>query len=106
MPLHFDSSAQHFTGQPLSSNEQPLGHSVELHVYKSVKLLNDTLIVVFKDGKILTKNDATKEDYQAVLDCKTTIEIKEKINVEHNIETVVGNVTWKTRTVGRITKID
>ena len=75
--------------------------------YKSVKLLNDTLIVVFKDGKILTKNDATKEDYQAVLDCKTTIEIKEKINVEHNTDVVVGNVTWKTHATGkRIKKID
>ena len=75
--------------------------------YKSVKLLNDTLIVVFKDGKILTKNDATKEDYQAVLDCKTTIEIKEKINVEHNTETVVGNVTWLSHATGkRIKKID
>ena len=75
--------------------------------YRSVKLLNDTLIVVFKDGKILTKNDATKEDYQAVLDCKTTIEIKEKINVEHNTDVVVDSVTWKTHATGkRIKKID
>ena len=57
--------------------------------------------------KFLTKNDATKEDYQAVLDCKTTIEIKEKINVEHNTDVVVDSVTWKTHATGkRIKKID
>lgn len=50
--------------------------------YKSVKLLNDTLIVVLDDGQIITKNGATKDDYNAVLESKTKIEIRNKISVE------------------------
>ena len=74
--------------------------------YKSVKLLNDKLIIVLKDGKVITKDNCTKKDYQAVLDCKTTIEIKEKINIEHNTEYVVGDTNWKVKNIKRIKKID
>jgi predicted house-cleaning noncanonical NTP pyrophosphatase (MazG superfamily) len=55
--------------------------------YKSIKLINDTLIVVLNDGQIITKNGATKEDYNAVLESKTKIEIKNKITVsDYDIE--------------------
>ena len=57
--------------------------------YKSVKLINDTLIIVLNEGQILTKNNATKEDYNAIINAKSTIEIKSKLSVEnHNIEKV------------------
>lgn len=57
--------------------------------YKSIKLINDTLIIVLTDGQVITKNGATKEDYNAVLDSKTKIEIKNKISVsDYDIEKV------------------
>lgn len=57
--------------------------------HKSIKLINDTLIVVLNDGQVLTKNKATKEDYNNVLESKTKVEIKNKISVENsNIEKV------------------
>lgn len=57
--------------------------------YKSVKLINDTLIVVLNDGQVITKNRATKEDYTAVLESKTKTELKNKVSVkDSNIEKV------------------
>ena len=39
--------------------------------FTNVKLVNDTLIVVLTTGEILTKPEATEEDYYKVLDSKT-----------------------------------
>lgn len=49
-------------------------------VFKSAKLVNDTLIVVLNDGQILSKKGATQEDYNAVINSKSTVEIKNQIN--------------------------
>lgn len=49
--------------------------------YKSIKLIEDRLIIVLNDGEIITKHDATEEDYYAVLEAKTKIEIKNKISI-------------------------
>ena len=55
--------------------------------YKNIKLIGDKLIVVLNDGQIITKNGATKEDYNAVLESKTKFEIKNKISVsDYDIE--------------------
>jgi predicted house-cleaning noncanonical NTP pyrophosphatase (MazG superfamily) len=57
--------------------------------YKSIKLIGNVLIVVLNDGQIITKNEATKEDYAAVLESKTKIEIKNKVSVgDSDIEKV------------------
>lgn len=81
--------------------------------YKSVKLIGDTLVVVLNDGQILTKNDATKEDYNTVIEAKTKIEIKNKISTaDSDIEkeqTYVGSVasyTMKNIIKKRINKIN
>ena len=50
--------------------------------YKSIKLIDDTLIVVLNDGQIVTKYNATEEDYYLVLEAKTKVEIKNKIAEE------------------------
>jgi predicted house-cleaning noncanonical NTP pyrophosphatase (MazG superfamily) len=54
--------------------------------YKSIKLIDDTLIVVLNDGQIVTKYNATEEDYYIVLEAKTKIEIKNKIAEENKEE--------------------
>ena len=38
-----------------------------LSPFKNVMLVNDALTIVMSDGSIMTKSDATEEDYQAVL---------------------------------------
>lgn len=38
-----------------------------LSPFRNVMLVNDALTIVMSDGSIMTKNDATEEDYQAVL---------------------------------------
>ncbi len=43
--------------------------------YRSAKLVNSTLTVVFHDGQVLTKSDATKEDFEAVSGYVTKEEI-------------------------------
>ena len=50
-------------------------------VFKSAKLVNDTLIVVLNDGQILSKKGATQEDYDAIINAKSTIGIKEVVNI-------------------------
>jgi len=51
-------------------------------VFKSVKLVNDTLIVVLNDGTILNKKGATKEDFDAVFNASSSTEIRNRINSE------------------------
>lgn len=80
--------------------------------YKSVKLINDTLIVVLNDGNIVKKYDATEQDYYNVLKSKTKIEIKNKISVENNdIEnqnyvSPITSYTMKKTIKSRINKIN
>ncbi len=56
------------------------GETVELEQpqvknYRSAKLVNDTLTVVFHDGQVLTKSGATKDDFEAVSGYVTKEEI-------------------------------
>jgi hypothetical protein len=44
--------------------------------YMSVKLINDVLIVVLPDGNILTKPNASEEDFYAALNSKTETELR------------------------------
>lgn len=84
--------------------------------YKSIKLIEDKLIVVLSDGQIITKDGATEEDYYTVLESKTKIEIKNKVAVgDSDIEKVefsdmTGNYTtnynMKKTIKSRINKIN
>lgn len=49
--------------------------------YKSVRLIGNNLIVVLNDGSVLNKPDSNKEDYDAILQAGTTMEIKELMGV-------------------------
>jgi predicted house-cleaning noncanonical NTP pyrophosphatase (MazG superfamily) len=76
--------------------------------YKSVKLINDTLIIVLNDGQIITKFGATKEDFNAVVECKTKTEIKNNIKTDayHELEKIVNNSEMKKTIKNRINKIN
>lgn len=54
----------------------------EQTVYKSVRLINNCLIIVLNDGQILTKEPATIEDFNAIKDASSTIKIKEVVGME------------------------
>lgn len=80
--------------------------------YKNVKLIGDTLVVVLSDGQIITKYEATEEDYNAIVNSKTKTEIKNKISVgDFDIENqnYVGSLasyTMKKAIKSRINKIN
>lgn len=87
--------------------------------YKSIKLIDDKLIVVLNDGNIITKYDATEEDYYAVLEAKTKIEIRNKFSsADHDIENndfsnddrimafALSNLAMKKTIKSRINKIN
>lgn len=80
--------------------------------YKNVKLIGDTLIVVLSDGQIITKYEATEEDYYAIVKSKTKTEIKSKISVgDFDIEkksyvSSVASNTMKKAIKSRINKIN
>ena len=76
--------------------------------YKSVKLINDTLIVVLNDGQIITKFGATKEDYNTVVECKTKTEIKNNIKTDayYELDKIVNNSEIKKTIKSRINKIN
>jgi hypothetical protein len=44
--------------------------------YIAIKLTNDVLIVVLKEGNVLTKPNATEEDFYAALEAKTESELR------------------------------
>lgn len=48
-------------------------------VFKSVKLINSNLIVVLNNGMILTKFNATQEDYNKVVEAKSCSQIREVV---------------------------
>jgi hypothetical protein len=52
-------------------------------VFKSVKLVNSNLIVVLNNGMILTKFNATQEDYNKIVEAKSFIQIKEVVKGEN-----------------------
>jgi hypothetical protein len=58
----------------MEQEESPISQVCE-KPYFSVKLINDTLTVVLHTGNVLTKPDATEEDYHAVVDAKNVNEI-------------------------------
>ncbi len=80
--------------------------------YKNVKLIGDTLVVVLSDGQIITKYEATEEDYNAIVKAKTKTEIKSKISVgDFDIEkqsyvSSVASYTMKKAIKSRINKIN
>lgn len=79
-------------------------------VFKSAKLVNDTLIVVLNDGQILSKKGATQEDYDAIINAKSTIDIKKQINVEngendYEVESTVSYSGMKKTIKSRVVKI-
>jgi len=59
----------------LMEEEQPEVVS-SCNPYMSVKLTNDVLIVVLPDGNILTKPNASEEDFYAALNSKTETELR------------------------------
>lgn len=76
--------------------------------YKNVKLIGDTLVVVLSDGQIITKYEATEEDYNAVVEAKTKTEIKSKIKIEgyDELEKVLSKDKMKKSIKNRINKIN
>ena len=44
-------------------------------LYKNLKLVNDTLTIVTNNGNVLSKSEATEEDYHAIVNAKTFDEI-------------------------------
>jgi hypothetical protein len=44
-------------------------------LYKNLKLVNDTLTIVLDNGDVLSKSEATEEDYYAVINAKTVSDI-------------------------------
>ena len=46
--------------------------------YKSVKMVNDVLTVVFNDGSVLTKTGATREDFE---DVRNSIDESEVLDI-------------------------
>lgn len=52
-------------------------------VFRSVKLVNSNLIVVLNNGMILTKFNATQEDYNKIVEAKSFIQIKEVVKGEN-----------------------
>ncbi len=50
--------------------------------YTSVKLVNDVLVVVLKDGAVLCKSEATTEDFKAVRDASCEANIFDIISTE------------------------
>jgi predicted house-cleaning noncanonical NTP pyrophosphatase (MazG superfamily) len=65
-------------------------------VFKSAKLVNDTLIVVLNDGQILNKKGATQEDYDAIINSKSTVEIKDKISDDNDNDDINKEYTLVT----------
>lgn len=61
--------------EKLMEEEQPEVVSSS-NPYMSVKLTNDVLIVVLPDGNILTKPNASEEDFYAALNSKTETELR------------------------------
>jgi len=51
--------------------KKELGVDLDKKPYLNVKLVNDSLTVVLNDGSILSKPNATKDDYLAVISAKT-----------------------------------
>jgi hypothetical protein len=49
------------------NEEEGQTNAQALSPFKNVMLINDALTIVMSDGSIMTKSDATEEDYQAVL---------------------------------------
>jgi hypothetical protein len=43
--------------------------------YKNIKLVNSVLTIVMQDGSIITKTDATAEDFEAIKNAKSELEI-------------------------------
>lgn len=76
--------------------------------YKNVKLIGDTLVVVLSDGQIITKYEATEEDYYAIVKAKTKTEIKSKIKIEgyDELEKVLSKDKMKKSIKSRINKIN
>jgi hypothetical protein len=64
--------------------------------FTNVKLVNDTLIVVLTTGEILTKPEATEEDYYKVLDSKTHNDILNVISsIKVTDERIAHEVEYK-----------
>src|SRR6187402_3087037 len=49
---------------------------VEKELYKTIKLINTSLTVVLHDGTILSKPNATENEYNMILNAPTIAEIK------------------------------
>ena len=58
----------------MEQEEAPIQQSYE-KPYFGIKLINDTLTVVLKDGNVLSKPNATEEDYYAVVNARSVHEI-------------------------------
>jgi hypothetical protein len=65
--------------------------------YSSLKIVNDVITVVLKDGNVISKTDANMKDYEAIKACTTEADIikyvmksnsvNEPVNVEHVVVT-------------------
>ena len=60
--------------EQLMEEEQQVPKSTE-KPYLNVKLINDTLTVVLTDGNVVSKPNATEEDFKAVTNAKDAMEI-------------------------------
>lgn len=60
-------------------------------IFKSAKLVNDTLTVVLNGGEIITLQGASKEDYESVINAKSSVEIKKIITTNYKEEEEENN---------------
>lgn len=59
----------------LIEGETPLAKAYEPKPYITIRLVNDSLIVVMRDGNVFTKPNATEQDYIYVQNCTSEEEI-------------------------------
>lgn len=67
----------------LIEGETPLAQAHEPRPYITIRLVNDSLIVVMRDGSVFTKPNATEQDYIYVQHCTSEEEILGIIEDKH-----------------------
>ena len=86
--------------EQLMEEEQQVPKSTE-KPYLNVKLINDTLTVVLTDGNVVSKPNATEEDFKAVTNAKDAMEI---VNIVASSE-VYGDLKQREAEAARLKAI-
>jgi hypothetical protein len=65
--------------------------------YKNIKLVNSVLTIVMQDGSIITKTDATAEDFEAIKNAKSELEIAKIVASSQVVDDVEKKKKEETR---------